>query len=125
MKTQNKGSHAVDTTFVLFFLAVEFGRGLTGFDFGSALMATTLMSFIVLPYFLPSNGEKPAFSMWLLGRGAIAVFATGLGVLFAQSIGTALPDAFAYLPMTLLLLTGMTSTILQFYGFLTLNTARK
>ena len=124
-KTQSKVSPAVDTTFVLFFLAVEFGRGATGFDLGSALMATTLISFIILPYFLSANGEKPEFSTWLLRRGAIAVFAAGLGFLFAQSVGTALPDAFAYLPMTLLLVTAMTSTILQFYGFLALNTARK
>lgn len=128
MKTQNKASNAVDTTFVMFFLAMEFGRGLTGFDMGTVLMAITLVSFIVLPYYLPSGQagqEKPEFSMWMLRRGAISVFAAGLGVLFAQSIGTTLPDAFAYLPMTLLLLTAMTSTVLQFYGFLTLNTARK
>jgi hypothetical protein len=125
MKTRNKASNAVDTTFVMFFLAMEFGRGLTGFDMGTVLMAITLFSFIVLPYYLPSGQEKPEFSIWMLRRGAISVFAAGLGVLFAQSIGTTLPDAFAYLPMTLLLLTAMTSTVLQFYGFLTLNTARK
>jgi hypothetical protein len=125
MKTQNKASHAVDTTFVLFFLAVEFGRSITGFDLGTALMATTLLSFIVLPYFLPSNGEKPEFSTWLIGRSAIALFAAGVGVLFSRSVGTTFPDAFAYLPMTLLIVTAMTSTILQFYGFLALNTARK
>jgi hypothetical protein len=125
MKTQNKGSQAVDTTFVLFFLAVEFGRAATGFDLGTALLATTLLSFIVLPYFLSSNGEKAGFSTWLIRRGAIALFAAGTGVLFSQSVGTALPDAFAYLPMTLLIVTAMSSTIFQFYGFLALNTARK
>jgi hypothetical protein len=123
--TQNKASHAVDTTFVLFFLAVEFGRSLTGFDLGTALMATTLLSFIVLPYFLPAGGEKPEFSTWLIRRSAIALFAAGIGVLFSRSVGTTFPDAFAYLPMTLLIVTAMTSTILQFYGFLALNTARK
>ncbi len=125
MKTQNKASHAVDTTFVLFFLAVEFGRSITGFDVGTALMTTTLLSFIVLPYFLPSLGEKPEFSTWLVRRSAIALFAAGVGVLFSRSVGTTFPDAFAYLPMTLLIVTAMTSTILQFYGFLALNTARK
>ena len=125
MKTQNKASHAVDTTFVLFFLAVEFGRSITGFDVGTALMMTTLLSFIVLPYFLPATGEKPEFSIWLVRRSAIALFAAGVGVLFSRSVGTTFPDAFAYLPMTLLIVTAMTSTILQFYGFLALNTARK
>jgi hypothetical protein len=124
-KTQNKVSHAADTTFVMFFLAVEFGRSMTGFDLQSALMATTLMSFIILPYFLPSMGEKPEFSAWLVRRGAIAIFAGGAGWLFGQGVGTALPEAFGYLPMTLLLVTAMTSTILQFYGFLALSTARK
>ncbi|HEV7645184.1 MAG TPA: hypothetical protein VGO50_14665 [Pyrinomonadaceae bacterium] len=125
MKTQNKASQAVDTTFVLFFLAVEFGRSITGFDLGTALIATTLLSFIVLPYFLPALGEKPEFSTWLVRRSAIALFAAGVGVLFSRSVGTTFPDAFAYLPMTLLIVTAMTSTILQFYGFLVLNTARK
>ncbi len=127
-KTQGRVSHAVDTTFVLFFLAVEFGRTMTIFDPGSALTAATLVSFIVLPYFLPlqrEQGEKPEFSRWLLGRTAIALFAAGLGFLFAQAVGTALPEVFAYLPMSLLLVTAMTSTFLQFYGFLALNTARK
>lgn len=123
--TQNKGSHAIDTTFVLFFLAVEFGRTFSGFDLVSALTATTLMSFIVLPYFLPSTGEKPAFSMWLMGRAAIALFAMGVGWLFGLGIGTTMPAAFAYLPMTLLIVTAMASSILQFYGFLALSTARK
>lgn len=125
MRTQNKASHAVDTTFVLFFLAIEFGRSASGLDLQTSLMATTLMSFVILPYFLPSTGEKGTFSSWLLGRTAIAVFAMGIGWLFGQGVGGALPEAFAYLPMTLLLVTAMTSSILQFYGFLALNTARK
>ena len=124
-KTRAQGAQAVDTTFVLFFLAVEFGRGMTGFDLGTALMATTLLSFITLPYFLLAGSEKPEFSIFVVRRAAIAAFATGIGVLFSRSVGTALPEAFAYLPMTLLIVTAMTSTIMQFYGFLTLNTARK
>jgi hypothetical protein len=126
--TQNKVSHAVDTTFVMFFLAVEFGRSLTGLDLQSALMATTLMSFIILPYFLPlqgATGEKPEFSVWLLRRAGVAGFAIGLGWVFGQGVGTAMPEALGYLPMTLLLVTAMASTISQFYGFLALSTARK
>jgi hypothetical protein len=125
MRTQNKASHAVDTTFVLFFLGIEFGRSASGLDLQTSLMATTLMSFVILPYFLPSASEKGTFSAWLLGRTAIAVFAMGIGWLFGQAVGGALPEAFGYLPMTLLLVTAMTSSILQFYGFLALNTARK
>jgi hypothetical protein len=124
-KRQNRSSNVVDTTFVLFFLAVEFGRTLGGFDVNTALTATTLLSFMILPYFLPGVGENRTFSAWLLGRGAITVFAAMAGWIFSLGVGTALPSAFAYLPMTLLIVTGMTSSILQFYGFLALNTARK
>jgi hypothetical protein len=124
-KSRNRTSNAVDTTFVLFFLAVELGRTVNGFDLNTALTATTLLSFIVLPYFLPSVNEKPTFSMWLIGRSAIALFAMATGWMFGMSVGTALPSAFAYLPMTLLIVTAMTSSILQFYGFLALSTARK
>jgi hypothetical protein len=108
----------------MFFLAMEFGRSMSGFDLQSALTATTLLSFIVLPYFMP-RVDRPEFSVWLLGRTAVSLVAMALGFLFSTTVGTTLPQTFAYLPMTLLLMTAMTSIFLQFYGFLALNTARK
>ncbi len=111
---------AIETTFVLFFLAVEFGRSFSGFTLDSVFLALTLLMVAVLPYFLPSN-EKPDFGIWLLGRSLIAVFAVLLGVIFKQSVGVILPETFRFLPMTLLIITAMFSCYIQFYGFLKLR----
>ncbi|CAN5666564.1 hypothetical protein BH24ACI2_BH24ACI2_04480 [soil metagenome] len=114
---------AIETTFVLFFLAVEFGRSSSGLTFDSMFLALTLLMIIVFPYFLPSN-EKPDFGSWLLGRSFIAVFAVLLGVIFKQSLGVVLPETFRFLPMTLLILATMLSCYIQFYGFLKLRLAK-
>jgi hypothetical protein len=111
---------AVDTTFVLFFLAIEFGQIINGFTLDSLMLALTLLAFIVLPYFLPSD-EKPNFTNWLVGRGLITGFAMFLGLMFRQSLGVVLPETFRFLPMTLLIVTAMISCYIQFYGFLKLR----
>ena len=110
----------VDTTFVLFFLAVEFGQTLTSLGFETILMAITLVSMVALPYFLMSN-NKPKFGNWLVGRSLIATFAILLGIAFKQSLGVFLPETFRFLPMTLLILTAMLSCYFQFYGFFKLR----
>ncbi len=114
---------AVETTFVLFFLAVEFGRSFGGFTLDGAVLALTLLMLIVLPYFLLSS-EKPGFGSWLLGRSAITFLAVFLGVIFKQSLGIYLPETFRFLPMTLLIVTAMLSCYIQFYGFLKLRVAK-
>ena len=116
---EDKG-FAVDTTFVLFFLAIEFGRSFNGLTLDGAFLALTLLMFVVLPYFLPS-GAKPNFASWLLGRSLIAGFAVLLGALFQKTLGTVLPETFRFLPMTLLIVTAMFSCYVQFYGFLKLR----
>ena len=121
-ETRNTG-FAVETTFVLFFLAIEFGRSFTGLTIDSVFLALTLLMVVVLPYFLPSN-EKPAFGNWLLGRSAITFLAILLGVIFKQSLGTYLPETFRFLPMTLLIVTAMLSCYIQFYSFLKLRLAK-
>lgn len=110
----------VETTFVLFFLAIEFGRSFSGFTLDGAILALTLLMVAVLPYFLPAN-DKPNFGIWLLGRSAITLFAVLLGVLFKQSVGVFLPETFRFLPMTLLIVAAMLSCYIQFYGFLKLR----
>ena len=110
----------VETTFVLFFLAIEFGRSFSGVALDSVIMALTLLMVAVLPYFLPS-GEKPSFKSWILGRSAITLFAVLLGVLFKRSVGVFLPETFRFLPMTLLIVAAMLSCYIQFYGFLKLR----
>jgi len=115
-------SFAIDTTFVLFFLAVEFGQIIGNFSIDTVFFAITLAMLLVLPYFLPSE-NKPGFGNWVLGRTLIAAFAVSVGVMFKQSLGV-LPDAFKFLPMTLLIVTAMLSCYIQFYGLLKLRLAR-
>lgn len=116
----SENNFTVDTTFVLFFLAIEFGQTLTSFGLDTVFMAITLASIAVLPYFLPMS-DKPKFGSWLIGRGAIAGLAILLGLAFKQSLGVVLPETFRFLPMTLLIVVAMASCYFQFYGFLKLR----
>ncbi len=113
---------AIDTTFVLFFLAVEVGQIINNFALDTIFFVITLLILIVMPYFLTSE-EKPKFGNWVLGRSLIAVFAISIGVLFKQSLGV-LPEMFRFLPMTLLIMTAMLSCYIQFYGLLKLRLAK-
>jgi 4-amino-4-deoxy-L-arabinose transferase-like glycosyltransferase len=121
-KTNDRG-FAVETTFVLFFLAVEFGQSVNAFAIDTIVMAFTLLAFIAVPYFLPSE-DKPGFGNWVLGRSLIAVFAVGLGMMFKQTLGVVLPETMRYLPMTLLIVTAMLSCYIQFYSLLKLRLAK-
>lgn len=114
---------SLDTSFVLFFLAIEFGQSFAGFGFESIFLVITLLSVAVLPYFAQS-GEKPEFGNWLIGRAAILVFALVLGVFFKQSLGIVLPEEFRFIPMTLLILSAILSCYIQFDGFLRLRLAK-
>ena len=115
---------SVDTTFVLFFLAVDFGQsaGTAGLD--SVISALTLGMVLILPYFLPSEAERPDFTGWVLGRSLITGFGIGLGIMYQQAVGAVLPDAFRYLPMTMLIATAMLSCYLQFYAMIRFRLAR-
>ncbi|MEP6900918.1 MAG: hypothetical protein ABJA66_04160 [Actinomycetota bacterium] len=115
-------SFAIDTTFVLFFLAVEFGQIINNLALDTIFFAITLLMLIVLPYFL-SPEEKPKFGNWVLGRILIAAFAISVGVMFKQSLGV-LPEMLRFLPMTLLIVTAMLSCYIQFYGLLKLRLAK-
>lgn len=114
----------IDTTFVLFFLALEYGRGVSMFSIDGALMGTTMLMVLVLPYFLPSGYEKPLFTNWVAGRTAIALFGMLLGVVFRQSLGTVLPESLRFMPMMLLILAAIISCYVQFYGLMKLRLAK-
>jgi len=114
---------AIDTTFVLFFLSIEFGQTLSFLAIDSIFLAITLLMLIVLPYFLSSD-EKPNFGNWIFGRTLIAGFAVILGAMFKQSLGVVLPETFKFLPMTLLIVTAMLCCYIQFYSFLKLRPAK-
>ncbi|MBK9156184.1 MAG: hypothetical protein IPM25_18580 [Chloracidobacterium sp.] len=113
----------VDTTFVLFFLGFDLGQRFA-FSLDGAVAAVTLASFLFLPYFLPYNGEKPPFERWVLGRTAIALLAIMLGVFFDQAVGVLVPEAFRFVPLTLLILAGAACFVTQFVGLLRFRLAK-
>src|SRR4051812_39532030 len=103
---QNK-NFAVDTTFVLFFLALEFGRSVTSFGLDGFLIGITLLMVLILPFFFSPETERPTFGNWIIGRSVIAVLATSAGIVYGQFVGVVIPDTFKFLPMTLLIATAM------------------
>ena len=107
---------AIDTTFVLFFLALEYGRAVRAVSIDGLLMGITMLMVLVLPYFLPSNFERPTLGNWLLARGAVALFGMVLGVV--------LPGSLRFMPMTFLILASMVSCYIQFYGLMKLRLAK-
>jgi hypothetical protein len=120
--TNEKSNFSVDTTFVLFFLALDLGLNLSVVLFDTVFLAITLITVAVLPYFLNTE-EKPEFGNWLLGRSLIVGFAIILGLMFKQTIGVVLPETFRYLPFTLLIVTAMLSCYIQFYSFFRLRSS--
>ncbi|MEO8042866.1 MAG: hypothetical protein ABI646_09670 [Acidobacteriota bacterium] len=115
---------SVDTTFVLFFLAVDFGQSAMSFGLDTVFSAMTLGMVLIMPYFFPSAEEKPDFSSWLLGRMLISILAVALGLMYHQALGVVLPVEFRFLPMTLLIATAMISCYLQFYAMIRFRLAR-
>jgi hypothetical protein len=122
-ETAGKKSSIVDTTFVLFFLALEFGRTFFALTLDNIFLFVTLLTIVALPYFLLS-GAKPQFSGWFFGRTLIAAFGMLMGMIFQKSFGVILPETFKFLPMTFLIVTAMLSCYIQFYSFLRLRLAK-
>ena len=118
------GMVGIDTTFVLFFLALEYGRAVQIFTVDGLLMGVTMLMVLVLPFFLPSQFEKPLFSNWLIGRGAVVLFGILLGFAFKQSLGVIVPGSLRFMPMTFLVLASMISCYVQFYGLMKLRLAK-
>ncbi len=110
------GSFAIDTTFVLFFLTLELGRSASVFGIDTLLLSITTMMMLVLPYFLPSDAEPPAFAPWVAFRGVVAVVGVVLGFLLPTSLGL--------MPMTLLIIAAMISCYVQFYSLFKLRLAK-
>lgn len=110
-----------DTTFVLFFLAVEYGRNLQLFSIDGAVMGTTMMMVMVLPYFLPTSSARSRFGYWVAGRTVITLFGMLFGLVLGYSTGSVLPDGVAYLPLMLLILAALVSCYIQFYSLLKLR----
>src|SRR5688572_23979377 len=103
------GNIGVDTTLVLFFMALEYGRAVAAVSLDGLLMGITMLMILVLPYFLPSHDQKSSIQVWLFRRGVIALAGLLMGFIIKQSIGTVLPEAIRFIPMTLLILASMVS----------------
>ncbi|MCO6509400.1 MAG: hypothetical protein J5I65_01280 [Aridibacter famidurans] len=105
-----------DTSFVLFFLAMEIGhKGLLSFE--GLLMAPALAAVLVGPYLLLKGGDV-SFAHWSAGRAVITVLGLALGSAFAYAVGTLLPGSFEFLPFTLLIMACMATAFLSFGALL-------
>jgi hypothetical protein len=114
----------IDTLFVLFFLALEYGRAVSVVSIDGMVMGITMIMILVLPYFLLSLTRRPSFVNWIVARGIIMVSAILLGVGIGQSTGTLLPEGMRFVPMTFLILASMISCYIQFYGVMKLRPAK-
>jgi hypothetical protein len=115
-------SFTLDTTFVLFFLAMDLGQTSIGLDLGSAVSAMTLAAFLVLPYFLPF-GDKGNFGRWLVGRVVVAATGAMFGLILGQAVGNLLPEVFRFVPMSLLIVAAIICCNIQIYGILKIRLA--
>lgn len=113
-----------DTLAVLFFLALEYGRGAQFLRVDAVFMGITMIMVIVLPFFLPTRVPKPDFPNWLLFRTAVAAVAVVIGLVVRQSTGVIIPDAARFLPMTFLILSAMASCYIQFYSLMRLRAVK-
>jgi hypothetical protein len=116
--------YGLDTGLVLFFLAMEFGRGVQIFSMDGALMSTTMAMLVVLPYYLPTYIDCPSFTHWMVVRSAVSVIGITIGFGLRQTVSAAVPDTASFLPMTFLILAGMVSCYIQFYGLMKLRLAK-
>ena len=114
----------LDTTFVLFFLAMEMAQTSFDLDMVSALSSATLIAFLVLPYFLPLMGENVGFVRWMTARILVAGMGVIFGLVLSQATGTLLPDTFRFVPMSLLIVATIICCNIRIYGILRDRLAR-
>ena len=106
----------VDTSLVLLFIAVEVGRSGGFRSLETMLMGISMLMVLVLPYFLPSAEPiELSVAKWLGFRGAVIVFGLACGLV--------LPESMRFVPMNLLILAGICSCCIQFYGLMRLRPA--
>ena len=116
---------ALDTSFVLFFLAMDAVGAFEGFfDLGFAVSVITVGTFIALPYFLPFEGERPNFGIWAFGRLNIALVGVLAGWAVQMASGVVFPESIKYLPMTLLIVSGIFCAFSQMRGIIRVRLAR-
>ncbi len=80
-------SFAIDTTFVLFFLAIEFAQSESLWALDTMLVGITLLMVMALPYFINAEEEKPAFKGLVYRTGIYYGFRAGPGAHVQTSAG--------------------------------------
>jgi len=113
---------SADTMVVLVFLGIELGRSATNASFDTFLVFVTATMVLTLPYVLLSE-ERPVFTKWLIGRSLVVISASLVGTMLEQ-FHTFVPESVRFLPLSLLILAGMTSCFIQFYGLMRLRLAK-
>ena len=114
------GRGVVETTFVLFFLSLDFGQNLTRGTADSVFLGATIIVVATLPYFLPTAGES-RFMEWLTGRSAIVLFGLVIGLMYRQVVGVLLPEIFTFVPIAMAMIAGIFSCYLMFSNYLRLG----
>ena len=114
----------VDTKFVAFFMAMDAGQSIAVDGIERFLVMLTLSLVVVLPYFLPAAGRRPAFSRWLGGRLVAVAAAYLVGLAIAGPANSILPESLRYWPFTLLIMAAMISCYMQFHMLFRLRLAK-
>ena len=115
--------YGIDTLLVMFFLAMDTGRGMTGSGPGEILSFFTIATFVVFSYFLPSPAEKPDVAGWVGTRLFVAFAGFIFGTGFKVVSEVFLMESFKYLPMTFLILTGILCAATQIRGIIRVRLA--
>src|SRR5688500_650795 len=102
-KDTDSSIFALDTTLVLFFLALDFGQAWLSLGLDGLLAGVTRIAFALLADWLPLLGDRPRFGDGAAGRFVLAAFGVTLGLMLKQSVGVLLPEWLRFMPMTLLI----------------------
>jgi len=113
----SKNGLFVETTFVLFFLSLDFGQNLFAISADGIFLGVTVVAIAVLPYYLPSANNQ-RFADWIKCRGAIVLPGIFLGTIFNGMVGSVLPEVLRFAPLALALFTGVAACIAMFGGVL-------
>jgi hypothetical protein len=103
----------LDTALVLFFLAADLGRSLKLVDLGTVLSVLTILAFIVFPYFLPFEKERPQFLNWTFVRLSVAITGIVAGMGLDVLVEVYFMENLKFFPMTLLIFSGIFCAITQ------------
>lgn len=92
------GTGMFETTFLLFFLAIDLGQGLLNGSIDTLALGIAVAAVAILPYFLPTAGDI-GLTEWLTGRGSITLLGLVLGLAFGQIVGVLIPGYFSVVPL--------------------------